>query len=244
MRAERIPVPYQDPDQYAREAGIEATGRLVDGCVPLRAALVAQAWGEGAPDPRFGERITMTERALLECAAWCLRAVMQVRRGELHEVESASEKLEREVIALAARGLVSAQRLDVLGLDAFTGPARLFAWTAALGACARFGRKASFASARRLVGMCTAFNAASGGELALPREVELELVRETLEELDDAEAVERPSIEAIGRLLAYQRAQRARAWIAPVLEAMDHGAPAVDTAARLREAANIFEGRT
>lgn len=186
----------------------------------------------------------MHERDLLEAAGQLLRWAELARSGARVGVDEHTVGLQREVIAVAARGLVSAQRLDVLGLDAFTGPARLFAWTAALGACARFGRKASFASARRLVGMCTAFNAASGGELALPREVELELVRETLEELDDAEAVERPSIEAIGRLLAYQRAQRARAWIAPVLEAMDHGAPAVDTAARLREAANIFEGRT
>lgn len=176
------------------------------------------------------------ERDLLEAAGSLLRWAELARSGARMGVDERTADIQREVIALAARGLAPLARLDVLGDDAFTGAPRLLAWWCARRALRASGRRSTFAGAR--------YALVTAPRLELPREVHEELHRETGEELDDAEAIARPSVEAIGRLLAHQRAQRARAWIAPVLEAMDRGVPAVDTGARLREAADMFEGRT
>lgn len=71
-----------------------------------------------------------------------------------------------------------------------------------------------------------------------------ELWRETYDEIDSAEALPPPKPDVVSRLLAAHRARLASAWLTPVLAALDRGEPMQDTAKRLRDAANIFEGRT
>lgn len=101
--------------------------------------------------------------------------------------------LEREVIALAARGLLAAVQLAAMPLVAFTGAPRLFAWTCAARACRLFGEFARFIDARHML--------ATSPRLDLPFEIWRDLMRETEQELDAAERNKRSRDEAYEELL-------------------------------------------
>lgn len=67
---------------------------------------------------------------------------------------------------------------------------------------------------------------------------------ETYAELDAIEArTYDVTPDVIAHLLADLRAREARSWIEPVVAGIARGKPPIDTAARLRTAAEIFEGR-
>lgn len=150
-------------------------------------------------------------------------------------VDERTARDEREVIALAARGLVAPARLLLLDVEAFSGAPRLLAWVCACRALRVSGRGATFQGARYTLVTMPRLDVSEGAWAGLLGEAE--------EELDAAEDVEAPSVDAVARLLAHQRARRARAWIAPVLEALDVGEVSVEAAKRLRDAADMCEGR-
>jgi hypothetical protein len=184
------------------------------------------------------ERV-LHERDLLDAAGQLLRWAELARSGARIGMDDRSAPVEREVIALGARGMVAPARLDVLADDAFTGRRGCSRGGGARRALRASGRGTTFGGARYAL---ASVPRAKMPELAAV--AWLELVRETEEEIDAAEDIARPSIEAIGRLLSIQRSRRARSWLAPVLEAIDRGEPMVDTAERIRTGAAIFEGRT
>jgi hypothetical protein len=89
--------------------------------------------------------------------------------------------LEREAIALAARGQLTHAEMRRAPVAAFTSEARLFAWTCAEHVVRLFGEWVTFAHVRtaRVV----------APRLALPLDAWAQLNRETDDEIDRAEAL-------------------------------------------------------
>ncbi len=177
-----------------------------------------------------------TRQDLIEAAGGILAIIHRTDAGVKCEVDDRSADLQRTVIALAARGLMLPSRLGRVPADAFTGAPRLFAWWCAERACSRLGRRSTFFAAR--------YVRVTAPALDLPLEEWADLNHETDDELDAAEAIDAPTGEAVGRLLLDHRGRLLRDWLAPVLSGIASGDPMADTAARLRQAADIFEGRT
>lgn len=189
--------------------------------------LLSEAW-----DLRAGG---LTEAELFGLAGWALAQITIWRAAERSGYEAEGVALQREVIAIAALGTLPLGRLDTIEDDAFTD-GRELAWICARLSLRRFKQRSTFALARQY--LATVPDPPDD----YPRDVWIATVQEAADELNAAEDIERPNVAAIGRLLAHQRALRARAWLGPVLEAMDRGEPMVDTAARIRTGADIFEG--
>lgn len=212
--------------------------------------------------------IRITERDLLMVASTILAIVHTSRAGGSSIVRDASTDLQLEVIALAARGRLTPPRLAQVPDDAFTGAPRLFAWACASRACRCLGKRATFFHARYVLATSpnfmptpppitkadvAAFREEHGYEAtvewleSIGRDAQpgtmAWLRRETEAEIDMAEAQE-PRADALPALLVDHRRRLAQAWIEPVITGMASGAPMTDTAARLRQAADIFDGKT
>jgi len=80
--------------------------------------------------------------------------------------------------------------------------------------------------------------------LDLPRDALIGIVEEAADELDQAASI-RPRRQAVVELLrgVDARSRRCRAELLPVLEALETGAPELDTGERLRRALKAWEGR-
>lgn len=89
--------------------------------------------------------------------------------------------LERDVLALACRGLLTLAEIQRAPMLAFTSEARLLAWTCAEHV-ARLGDRATFDRVREALGRVPS--------LGLPAQVWAQLLSETGEEIDRAEAQE------------------------------------------------------
>ncbi|MEK9645899.1 MAG: hypothetical protein VW547_10190 [Alphaproteobacteria bacterium] len=256
-----------DPDEFIREHGADAMREVIDSAIPMRAKLLHDVLVRGeCPERELLSRAwRTTERGLLEAAGAILALVAMMRTGERDDVDHRSADLQRAVIALAARGALPVGRLGIPD-DAFTGAPRLFAWWCASRACRALGKRATFFHARYVLvtaprpelprppPICKAdiatFREAHGLEateewlLSMARGEPgsmAHLWRETESELDAAEAVPVPR-DALALLLADQRARRTRTYLQPVIAGLD-GEPVIDTAARLRAAADIYDGK-
>lgn len=230
-----------DPDAFVRQHGAPAMQAVIDGAVPLRAYLLWGLLARGeCPDPKVRERAyarwCLGVDDLIELAASILALAAQTQNMLRDEAEDRGVALQRSTIALAARGLVAPSKLDRVPIEVFFGAteARAIAWLCACRACRALGRRASFVAARHEL---------DAMPLDLPRPIAIDLLCEAREELDRAEDIERPDVDAIARLLMHHRAHRTHEWLIPVFAALHEGSPLIDTAARLREAAEIFEGR-
>lgn len=226
-----------DPDSFIRAHGRFAMRSVVDHAIPLRTKMAHDVLVRGLVwDRSLLKERRLVERDLLETAGGLLAMVADLRAGGRVEVGNRSVDLQRGTIALAARGALAVAKLDRVPVEAFDGAPRLLAWICASKVGRMFGRRSSFAAARYALGVVPS------EALGLPRELEVETVCEAGEELADAEALE-PLPDAFALLLADLRARNLREWLAPVLAGLEQGAPLADTAARLRQAADIFEGR-
>lgn len=207
----------------------------------------------------------MNERTLIEAAAGILALATMARAGSRDIFEDASVELQRAAIGAAARGLVAPARVETVPQDAFTGAPRLLAWSCAFQAVRSFGRGTRPFLVRMVLARAplldvprpvitksdvAAFREAHGVEATGEWLLSLGhgepgsmawLHRETEGELDAAEALD-VGPDAVTRLLADCRIRRTQEWLSPVVAALDRGEPMVDTAQRLREAADIFDG--
>lgn len=258
-----------DPDSFVRAHGPEAMRSVIDDALPLRASMLRAILTRGeCPDPNLLTSRLLCERDLLTACGAILSIVEQMRAGDRTEIDDESARAQRDVIALAARGRLTAPRLDAMPIDAFTGAPRLFAWVCASRACRILGRRTTFFHARYVLvtspnvlptsqritkADVAAFRAAHGYEATVewlmsvaaggPPGTMAWLRRETEAELDVAEVCE-PGPEAFGALILDHRRRQTQTWLDPVLAAMARGEPLTDTAARLRQAADIFDGKT
>lgn len=258
-----------DPDSFVQEHGPEAMADVIADALPLRASMLQAILTRGeCPDPRLITSRVLCERDLLTSAGALLAIVEQMRHGDRSDLADASADAQRAVIALAATGKLTAQKLDAVPADAFTGAPRLFAWVCASQACRVLGRRATFFHARYVLvtspnvlpkaaplykSDIAAFRDQHGYEATVDWLMSVAqgaapgtmgwLRRETETELDFAETLE-PKADAIGALILDRRRRQTQSWLDPVLAAMAAGEPLTDTAARLRQAAEIFEGRT
>jgi hypothetical protein len=258
-----------DPDSFIKDHGPEAMQAVIDDAIPLRARMLHDVLVKGACPERdiVSAARRLTERDLLEAAGTILSIVAEMRGGERADLDHRSSDAQRAVIALAARGTLSAQKIAAIPDDAFTGGPRLFAWCCAARACRILGRRTTFFHARYCLATAprppdlarppitkadiAAFREAHGLEAteewllslrdAAPPGSAAWLWRETEEELDFAESIEVPR-DALGRLLSEHRARRVRTYLQPVLVGLE-GEPVIDTAARLRTAADLFDGK-
>jgi hypothetical protein len=256
-----------DPDEVIREHGAAAMQEVIDGAIPMRAKLLHDVLVRGEIHERdlLSKAWRLTERDLLEAAGGILALVHMMRTGDRGDVDHRSADLQRAVIALAARGSLAAARIGGIPDDAFTGAPRLFAWWCASRACRILGKRATLFHTRYVLATAprpdlpgppriskadvAEFREAHGYEATVEWLLGIAehpnpmtwLWRETEAELDAAEGSAAPR-DALALLLADHRARRVRTYLQPVIAGLD-GDPVIDTAARLRAAADIYDGK-
>lgn len=212
---------------------------------------------------------TCSSDDLIRCAAGILAIVARAKNDGPFELEHKSVALQRALIALVARGGLPEHKLEDAPLEAFTGAPRLFAWTCACHAARVTRKHVSFFWVRYALHTSKPLDLAPGypsitkadvktfveehGQeaaeqwlLGIGRDPEpgtmAGLWRETEAELDAAQAMPAPSNRALADLLADLRNRRTREWLDPIVVALAQGKPLVDTATRLRQGAELFEG--
>ena len=138
-------------------------------------------------------------------------------------------------MSAAAHGLVPHDELAAVPLDAITTDYRLLAWCAACRTVRILGERTRPAAVWRSIG---------SAPLQLPRDADIGLREEAADELQRALQV-RARRQAVAELVrgVDARARRTRAELLPVLEALEVGAPELDTGERLRRALAAWEGR-
>ena len=125
--------------------------------------------------------------------------------------------------------------LQAVPADAITTAGRLLAWCAACRTVRILGARTRPAAVWRSIG---------SAPLDLPRDADIGLREEAADELEQA-ALVRPRRQAVVELCkgVDARSRRTRAELLPVLEALEVGAPELDTGERLRRAVAAWEGR-
>lgn len=173
---------------------------------------------------------------LLQVAAELLQlgdCTREMLRGELARE---AEQAQRAALAAVARGMVSAEQALAVPPSAISGPARSLAWLSACSALEVFGPGCSFFAAR--------YALATTPRLEMPLNAWMKLLAGAELELDLAESAPCGAW-SVRKLLRGEHARAAACFdeLLPVMEAMHEGRPLRDTAARLRRAADVFEGR-
>jgi hypothetical protein len=200
------------------------------------AAQLACEAGAGAmipPDLLQGPPVATSD--LLRSAAVLVEAAHRTRTLQREEQDERDAPAQRAALSAACHGLVPLAELQAVPLDAITTSGRLLAWTAALRSVRILGARTRPAHVWRSLG---------AAPLDLPRDALIGIVEEAADELDQAASI-RPRRQAVIELLrgVDARARRTRAELLPVLEALETGAPELDTGERLRRALAAWEGR-
>ena len=177
----------------------------------------------------------VTTDDLLRCAAVLLAAAHRARTGAREEADERDAPAQRAALSAACAGLVPWEELQAVPCDAITTAGRLLAWTAAVRTVRILGDKARPWAVWWSIG---------SAPLDLPRDADIGLREEAADELDQAARI-RPRRQAVVELCkgVDARARRTRAELLPVLEALEVGAPELDTGERLRRALAAWEGR-
>jgi len=172
---------------------------------------------------------------LLRSAAVLVAAVHRTRTLQRAEQDERDAPAQRAALSAACHGLVPLAELQAVPLDAITTAGRLLAWCAACRTVRILGSAARPWAVWRSIG---------SAPLQLPRDADIGLREEAADELDQACRV-RARRQAVVELCkgVDARARRCRAELLPVLEALEVGAPELDTGDRLRRALAAWEGR-
>ena len=172
---------------------------------------------------------------LLRSAAVLVAAVHRTRTLQRAEQDERDLPAQRAALSAAAHGLVPLAELQAVPCDAITTAGRLLAWCAAVRTVRILGERTRPAAVWRSIG---------SAPLDLPRDADIGLREEAADELDQAARI-RPRRQAVAELLrgVDARARRTRAELLPVLEALEVGAPDLDTGDRLRRALAAWEGQ-
>ena len=186
------------------------------------------------PDLLRGPPVTVDD--LLRSAAVLLASAHRARTLQREEADERDAPAQRAALSAACHGLVPWEELQAVPLDAITTAGRLLAWTAACRTVRILGDKARPWAVWRSLGAVP---------LELPRDALIGVIEEAADELDQACRV-RARRQAVAELCkgVDARARRTRAELLPVLEALEVGAPELDTGDRLRRALAAWEGRT
>ena len=227
-----------DPASFVLEQGPEAMAAVIESSAPLRAHLAARVLVHGdcaaAPDAlRRTEAVDASD--LLLAAAVLIKAAHLARTLQREEADEHDAPAQRAALSAACHGLVPWEELQAVPADAITTAGRLLAWTAACRTVRILGARARPWAVWRSIG---------SAPLDLPRDADIGLREEAADELDQAARI-RPRRQAVAELLrgVDARARRTRAELLPVLEALEVGAPDLDTGDRLRRALAAWEGR-
>lgn len=228
-----------DPASFVLEHGPEAMAAVIASALPLRAHLAARVLVHGdctaAPDVlRRTEPVSVPD--VLLAAAVLIKAAHRARVGAREEQDERDAPAQRAALSAAAHGLVPLAELQAVPPDAITTAGRLLAWCAAVRTVRILGSAARPAHVWR-----------SLGAMPLPllsRDAAIGVIEEASDELDQACRV-RARRQAVVELLrgVDARSRRTRAELLPVLEALEVGAPELDTGERLRRALAAWEGR-
>ena len=172
---------------------------------------------------------------LLRSAAVLLAAAHRAGTVQREEADERDAPAQRAALSAACAGLVPLAELQAVPLDAITTAGRLLAWCAAVRTVRILGSAARPAHVWRSLGAVP---------LELSRDAAIGVIEEAADELDQACRV-RARRQAVVELLrgVDARARRTRAELLPVLEALEAGAPELDTGDRLRRALAAWEGR-
>ncbi len=186
------------------------------------------------PDLLRGPPVTIPD--LLRSAAVLVAAAHRARTGAREEADERDAPAQRAALSAACHGLVPWSELQAVPPDAITTAGRLLAWCAAVRTVRILGERTRPAAVWRSIG---------SAPLQLPRDADIGLREEAADELHRALQV-RARRQAVVELLrgVDARARRCRAELLPVLEALEVGAPELDTGERLRRALAAWEGRT
>ena len=172
---------------------------------------------------------------LLRSAAVLLAAAHRARVGAREEQDERDAPAQRAALSAACAGLVPLAELQAVPADAITTAGRLLAWCAAVRTVRILGSRARPAHVWRSLGAVP---------LELSRDAAIGIVEEAADERDQACRV-RARRQAVVELCkgVDARSRRTRAELLPVLEALEVGAPELDTGERLRRALAAWEGR-
>ena len=228
-----------DPASFVLEHGPEAMAAVIESSAPLRAHLAARVLvhGDCAAAPDVLRRTEAVDaRDLLLAAAVLIKAAHLARTLQREEADERDAPAQRAALAAACHGLVPWEELQAVPCDAITTAGRLLAWCAACRTVRILGSRARPAHVWRSLGAVP---------LELPRDAAIGVIEEAADELDQACRV-RARRQAVAELCkgVDARARRTRAELLPVLEALEVGAPELDTGDRLRRALAAWEGRT
>lgn len=174
---------------------------------------------------------------LLHAAAALLVHVQRTRTLQRQEADERDAPAQRAALSAVCAGLVPLDELQAVPPDAITTAGRLLAWTCALRTVRILGAKTRPHAVWRSLGAVP--------PLGLTRDAEIGLLEEAADELRQAAEV-RPRRQVVQELVRGidARSRRCRAELLPVLEALEVGAPELDTGERLRRALAAWEGRT
>ena len=172
---------------------------------------------------------------LLRSAAVLLAAAHRARTVQKEEADERDAPAQRAALSAACAGLVPLAELQAVPPDAITTAGRLLAWAAAVRTVRILGSRARPAHVWRSLGAVP---------LELLRDAAIGVIEEAADELQRALQV-RARRQAVVELLrgVDARSRRTRAELLPVLEALEVGAPELDTGERLRRALAAWEGR-
>ena len=184
------------------------------------------------PDLLRGPPVTIPD--LLRSAAVLLAAAHRARTGAREEQDERDAPAQRAALSAACHGLVPWSELQAVPPDAITTAGRLLAWCAAVRTVRILGERTRPAAVWRSIG---------SAPLQLPRDADIGLREEAADELHRALQV-RARRQAVVELLrgVDARTRRTRAELLPVLEALEVGAPLLETGERLRAALRAWEG--
>lgn len=227
-----------DPDSYIREHGPEAMAAVIESAAPLRAHLAARVLvhGDCAAAPEVLRRTEAVDASdVLLAAAVLIKTAHGAREGAREEADERDAPAQRAALSAACHGLVPLAELQAVPSDAITTAGRLLAWTAACRTVRILGARCRPWAVWWSIG---------SAPIDLPRDADIGLREEAAAELQRALQV-RARRQAVVELCkgVDARARRTRAELLPVLEALEVGAPELDTGDRLRRALAAWEGR-